>query len=127
MRSSSGTNPLGVPPSYGGSLGLHQHKDSPLKKAMSMEGIGRSPRNNREMAALEQRQLNERFRERSSPVKQRLQGTLGIEQEEEGEEEEEGNNNASIGDGSSLAHSPEKLANLRATRWTQERFPTRRL
>ncbi|VBB77003.1 Putative protein of unknown function [Podospora comata] len=127
MRSSSGTNPLGVPPSYGGSLGLHQHKDSPLKKAMSMEGIGRSPRNNREMAALEQRQLNERFRERSSPVKHRLQGTLGIEQGEEGEEEEEGNNNASIGGGSSLAHSPEKLANLRANRWTQERFPTRRL
>lgn len=91
-----------------------------------MEGIGRSPRNNREMAALEQRQLNERFRERSSPVKHRLQGTLGIEQGEEGEEEE-GNNNASIGGGSSLAHSPEKLANLRANRWTQERFPTRRL
>ncbi|KAK0671140.1 hypothetical protein QBC41DRAFT_246425 [Cercophora samala] len=118
MRSTSGTNPLGVPPSsYGGSLGLYQHKDSPLKKTMSMEGaIGRSPRNNREMAALEQRQLSDRFRERS-PIKQRLQDSRAV-----GTEAGEG-----AGGNASLAHSPEKLANLRANRWTQERFPTRRL
>ncbi|KAK4181935.1 hypothetical protein QBC36DRAFT_316924 [Triangularia setosa] len=121
MRSASSSNPLGIPPSYGGSMGLYQHKDSPLKKAMSMEGIGRSPRNNREMAALEQRQLSDRFRDRS-PIKQRLQDSRSTGTDAG---RIEGGNNASTT--SSLAHSPEKLANLRANRWTQERFPTRRL
>ncbi|KAK0742213.1 hypothetical protein B0T21DRAFT_327828 [Apiosordaria backusii] len=129
MRSASTSNPLGVPPSYGGSMGLYAHKDSPLKKTMSMEGIGRSPRNNREMAALEQRQLSDRFRERS-PIKQRLQESRSTGTDAG---RIEGGNNASTAttttttSSSSLAHSPEKLANLRANRWTQERFPTRRL
>ncbi|KAK4204070.1 hypothetical protein QBC40DRAFT_192499 [Triangularia verruculosa] len=124
MRSTSSSNPLGVPPSYGGSMGLYQHKDSPLKKTMSMEGIPRSPRNNREMAALEQRQLSDRFRDRS-PIKSRLQDSRSTGTEAVGRIEG-GDNNASAAS-SSVAHSPEKLANLRANRWTQERFPTRRL
>lgn len=44
---------------YGGSMGIHTHNKSPLKKATSMNELGsqemHSPRNSREMAALEQR------------------------------------------------------------------------
>ena len=51
---STGTN-------FGGSMGIYTHANSPLKKAQSMGAMGgdvtRSPRNSREMAALEQRRL----------------------------------------------------------------------
>ena len=51
---STGTN-------FGGSMGIYTHVNSPLKKAQSMGAMGgdvtRSPRNSREMAALEQRRL----------------------------------------------------------------------
>ncbi|KAK4126652.1 hypothetical protein N657DRAFT_315440 [Parathielavia appendiculata] len=93
----------------GGSLGVYTHMNSPLRKATSLGDINGSayapsPRNGREMAALEQRELAERMVRESSPFKESRR-TL---------------------DPSSFAHSPEKLARARANRWTQERFPSRR-
>jgi hypothetical protein len=105
---------------YGGSLGVYNHPNSPLKKALSLADINanggppQSPRNGREMAALEQRELAARMVRESSPVKDR--GTPA--------------GNGAVYDplkNNPFAHSPEKLARARATRWTQERFPTRRL
>ncbi|KAK3991304.1 hypothetical protein QBC44DRAFT_323360 [Cladorrhinum sp. PSN332] len=113
LRTSTGVNPLGIPQSttnFGGSMGLYTHKDSPLKKTLGVEGITGTPRNNREMAAMEQRQLAERMiraQQQASPLKRRTGGLSG--------------------ENLVPAHSPEKLANLRANRWTQERFPTRRI
>jgi hypothetical protein len=54
------------------------------------------------MAALEQREIAERMIRESSPLKENRRDSS-----------------------SSFAHSPEKLARARASRWTQERFPTR--
>lgn len=64
---------------FGGSLGILTHANSPLKKATSlndMNGNFQSPRNNREMAALEQREQVERLQRQheqrmrnQSPVK----------------------------------------------------------
>jgi hypothetical protein len=57
---------------FGGNLGVYSHMNSPLKKATSMNDMNSgfmSPRNSREMAAVEQREAAERMR-RSSPVKQ---------------------------------------------------------
>lgn len=102
----SGTN-------FGGSLGVYSHMNSPLKKASSMGEMNNSfgsPRNSREMAAMEQRETTERMIRQGSPLKDRRATSTAFE-----------------GAGGSLAHSPDKLANLRANRWTQERFPTRRL
>ncbi|KAF6829422.1 DUF2418 domain-containing protein [Colletotrichum plurivorum] len=51
---------------YGGTLGVFSHSNSPLKKATSMNDVNQgfmSPRNSREMAALEQRRAG-------SPLKQ---------------------------------------------------------
>ncbi|KAK4148594.1 hypothetical protein C8A00DRAFT_19600 [Chaetomidium leptoderma] len=110
---STGTN-FNPPPNsgYGGSLGVYTHMNSPLKKATSlgdMNGVYASPRNGREMAALEQRELAERMVRQSSPFKEHRRATT-----------------AQL-DQSGFAHSPEKLARARAGRWTQERFPTRRV
>jgi hypothetical protein len=68
------------------------------------------------MAALEQRELAERMVRESSPLKENRRATV--------------NTTAHLMDSSSsssFAHSPEKLARARANRWTQERFPTRRV
>ena len=137
-NSSVGTNnQLGVPQSsanFGGNMGLYTHKDSPLKKQLSMEGIIGTPRNNREMAAMEQRQLTERMirAQQQSPLKKRavMGGGMGSIGDVLGNGNgvrsgSEGRDN--MGGPTVPAHSPEKLANLRANRWTQERFPSRRL
>jgi hypothetical protein len=109
---STGTNfTLPSNSGYGGSLGVYTHMNSPLKKATSvgdMNGNYQSPRNGREMAALEQRELAERMIRQSSPFKEHRRATL-------------------TDPDSSFAHSPDKLAKARAGRWTQERFPTRRI
>ncbi|KAL2754401.1 hypothetical protein ACRALDRAFT_1081453 [Sodiomyces alcalophilus JCM 7366] len=57
---------------FGGSLGAFTHANSPLKKASSLHDMGsafRSPRNSREMAAMEQ--------QRASPLKEHRRVTLG--------------------------------------------------
>ena len=110
-----------LPPNsgFGGSLGVYTHKNSPLRKASSVGDMKNSstggaipfgtasPRNSREMAALEQRELAERMVRQSSPLKESQRRTTM--------------------DPSSFVHSPEKLARARAGRWTQERFPSRRV
>ncbi|KAK3390535.1 hypothetical protein B0H63DRAFT_118664 [Podospora didyma] len=98
-------------PSFGGggSLGVYSHMNSPLKKATSMGDMNNvhSPRNSREMAALEQRDIADRMVRKSSPLK--------------GE-----SRRATTQFAGPQSHSPATLANARATRWTQERFPSRR-
>ncbi|KAL2016642.1 hypothetical protein VTK56DRAFT_3222 [Thermocarpiscus australiensis] len=116
--SSTGTSTctnINLPPGlgFGGSLGVYTHMNSPLKKATSlgdMNGSYASPRNSREMAALEQREVAERMIRQSSPLKESRQST-----------------GSQTMDASGFMHSPEKLARARANRWTQERFPTRRV
>jgi hypothetical protein len=116
---STGTS-MNLPPGsgFGGSLGVYTHmnsplKNSPLKKTTSlgdMNGSYSSPRNSREMAALEQRDLAERMIRQHSPLKENRRATT-----------------AQLDQNTSFLHSPEKLARARAGRWTQERFPTRRV
>ncbi|KAK3292236.1 uncharacterized protein B0H64DRAFT_224759 [Chaetomium fimeti] len=118
----TGTN-YNLPPNsgYGGSLGVYTHMNSPLKKATSLNDVGaafNSPRNNREMAALEQRDLADRMIRQSSPFKEHRRPMAAAGEQGQGQLE--------LGQ-SSLAHSPEKLARARAGRWAQERFPSRRL
>ncbi|KAJ4389787.1 hypothetical protein N0V93_007259 [Gnomoniopsis smithogilvyi] len=63
----------GTGTSYGGSLGVFTHSKSPLKKAASSSDMRgdtiSSPRNSRELAAIEQRDLAERMMRKSSPIK----------------------------------------------------------
>ncbi|KAL2153057.1 hypothetical protein VTH82DRAFT_4212 [Thermothelomyces myriococcoides] len=115
---------------YGGSLGVFTHMNSPLKKATSlgdMNGGYPSPRNNREMAALEQRSLAERMVRQSSPSKEHRHpidsgtGAATTPQSDQGQSRSQSQTLSA----SSFMHSPEKLARARANRWTQERFPTR--
>ncbi len=93
----------------GGSLGVFTHGNSPLKKATSMGDMNSafSPRNSREMAALEQRETADRMIRQSSPLKENRRATTQFE--------------------ANFGHSPGTLAAARANRWTQERFPSRRL
>lgn len=61
---------------FGGSMGVFTHSNSPLKKTTSMGNINDaggflSPRNSRELAAIEQRELTERMQRRASPLKER--------------------------------------------------------
>ncbi|KAM7195676.1 Protein of unknown function (DUF2418) domain containing protein [Naviculisporaceae sp. PSN 640] len=109
QQPSSSGNPSGG--GLGGSLGVYSHANSPLKKATSMgdikDGFGGSPRNSREMAALEQREIAERIIRQSSPVK--------------------GADGRRVTSAADYMHSPDRLANMRAGRWTQERFPSRRI
>ncbi|KAB5572531.1 hypothetical protein GE09DRAFT_1217089 [Coniochaeta sp. 2T2.1] len=64
---------------FGGSLGVYSHSLSPLKKATSMGDLKgsevASPRNSREMAALEQRDLADRMVRQSSPLKDNRRAT----------------------------------------------------
>jgi hypothetical protein len=61
---------------FGGNLGVYTHHNSPLKKATSMDDMNEkgafSPRNGREMAAIEQRDVAERMvrARRGSPLKE---------------------------------------------------------
>ncbi|KAL2267460.1 hypothetical protein VTJ83DRAFT_4737 [Remersonia thermophila] len=115
---------------YGGSLGVFTHPNSPLKKAMGLGDLNgsQSPRNGREMAAREQRELAARMVRESSPVKEPRDvlapGSSGL---ANGSGAATPTTNWSSSSNNPFAHSPEKLARARATRWTQERFPTRRL
>lgn len=97
---------------FGGNLGVYSHRNSPLKKAMSMDEMGvASPRNSREMAALEQRELAERMVRQSSPSKtnhKRATTQSGAGTAEEVRE-----------------HKPAPYL-LSRPRLTQERFPSRR-
>ncbi|CAK7269778.1 hypothetical protein SEPCBS57363_003772 [Sporothrix epigloea] len=62
--------PSSATTNFGGSMGIYSHVNSPLKKAISMNDIGHSPRNSREMAALEQREAAEQLQRRAhSPTK----------------------------------------------------------
>ncbi|KAK3353162.1 hypothetical protein B0T25DRAFT_501820 [Lasiosphaeria hispida] len=92
----------------GGNLGVYSHINSPLKKATSLGDMNNafSPRNSREMAALEQRNLAERMVRQSSPLKESRRVTTQFEPAQ--------------------GHSPNTLATARANRWNQERFPSRR-
>lgn len=67
IRAGAGTGGPGT----GGSLGVYQHMNSPLKKrtTTSVGTDAPSPRNGREMAALEQRDLADRLIRQHSPVK----------------------------------------------------------
>jgi len=64
---------------FGGSMGVYTHSLSPLKKATSLGDLKgpevSSPRNSREMAALEQRHLADRMVRQSSPVKENRRAT----------------------------------------------------
>lgn len=66
--------------SYGGSLGVFSHAKSPLKKAASSSDMRgdtfASPRNSRELAAIEQRDLAERMMRKSSPMKENRRSGL---------------------------------------------------
>ncbi|RKU47502.1 hypothetical protein DL546_003169 [Coniochaeta pulveracea] len=64
---------------YSGHLGVYSHANSPLKKAISLGDLkgSESPRNGRELAALEQRQLAERIMRQHSPVKEQRRATMG--------------------------------------------------
>jgi hypothetical protein len=64
---------------FGGSMGVYTHSLSPLKKATSLGDLKgpevSSPRNSREMAALEQRHLADRMVRQSSPLKENRRAT----------------------------------------------------
>ncbi|KAL2258093.1 hypothetical protein VTK26DRAFT_8738 [Humicola hyalothermophila] len=130
---SAGTN-AGFPAGsgFGGSLGVYTHVNSPLKRPPSLGGDAAtgattaSPRNSREMAALEQRELADRLFRQGSPLKEaanqrRAAGGAA--------EPSNGGGGGVVGGGGNYfaQHSPEKLARARANRWTQERFPSRRV
>lgn len=114
----------------GGSLGVYSHLNSPLKKATSMgdikDGYVGSPRNSREMAALEQREIAERIIRQSSPVKSAAP-FRGEGRRATSSVFETGAGSAGSRNPADYMHSPDRLANARAGRWTQERFPTRRV
>lgn len=64
---------------YGGSLGVFSHSQSPLKKAANINDMRDptfSPRNSRELAAIEQRDLAERMIRKSSPKKENRRSGL---------------------------------------------------
>ncbi|KAL1864257.1 hypothetical protein Daus18300_007854 [Diaporthe australafricana] len=108
---STGTN-------YGGSLGIYSHSDSPLKKAASIGdirggGIPFSPRNSRELAAIEQRDQTERMIRRSSPVKENRRSGLASSMQLDGQADEEPES------------SPNPFANMGRHRGRYERFPSR--
>lgn len=117
----SGTNtgtPYGGSP-YGGSLGVYSHAESPLKKAASIAdirgGSGNpfSPRNSREMAAMEQKDQTERMIRRSSPVKEPRPSGLSSSMQLDGQVGEEPES------------SPNPFSNMGRHRGRYERFPSR--
>jgi hypothetical protein len=72
---------------FGGSMGVYTHSLSPLKKATSFGDLKgsevSSPRNSREMAAVEQRHLADRMIRQSSPVKENRRATTQFGQVEQ--------------------------------------------
>lgn len=67
---------------FGGSMGVYTHSLSPLKKATSLGDLKgpeiSSPRNSREMAALEQRHIADRMVRQSSPLKENRRATTQL-------------------------------------------------
>lgn len=108
----------GTGTSYGGSLGVFSHSKSPLKKAASSNDMRgdtfSSPRNSRELAAIEQRDLAERMMRKNSPVKENRRSGLSsnISRFEAPAEAE-------------LASSPNFFSNMGKHRNRYERFPSR--
>lgn len=104
---------------YGGSLGVYSHSDSPLKKAASFGDIRgganpfSSPRNSRELAAIEQKDQTERLMRRSSPVKEHRLSGLASSMQFDGQAGEEPES------------SPNPFANMGRHRGRYERFPSR--
>lgn len=94
---------------FGGNLGVYSHSQSPLKKAISLGDLKSSdvssPRNSREMAALEQRHITDRIVRQSSPVKENRRATTQFGQTDQ----------------SQLSNNPF----ARPDRYTGERFPSR--
>lgn len=67
----------GMNKQFGGNLGVYSHVNSPLKKSTSVNdvmssAIPFSPRNSRELAAMEQREAVERIQRRASPIKEEV-------------------------------------------------------
>ncbi len=67
------TIPTSASLNFGGSMGVYTHVNSPLKKAISMNDINRPPRNSRELAAIEQRELAEEMVRRHTPARKENQ------------------------------------------------------
>ncbi len=103
---------------FGGSLGAFTHPSSPLKKATSMDDIGSeggffSPRNSRELAALEQREAAQRMLRRISPAKEDRRHTTDTSRRPQPVEE-------------SPVPAINPFAKARADAYKYERFPSRR-
>lgn len=107
---------------YAGNLGIFSHAKSPLKKAASINDIRSdtfsSPRNSRELAAIEQRDLAERMirkssPRKSSPVKENRRSGLSSSTQFDSPAEEEPES------------SPNPFANMGRHRNPYERFPSR--
>lgn len=100
---------------YGGSLGVYSHSRSPLKKAANVNdgGVPFSPRNSRELAAVEQKDLADRMLRRRSPFKEneRPASSSSIQLDRPVDEESKS--------------SPNPFANVGRHRGPYERFPSR--
>lgn len=117
----SGTStgmPYGGTP-YGGNLGIFSHADSPLKKAASIADIRggsgnpfSSPRNSRDMAAMEQKDQAERMIRRHSPVKERRPSGLASSMQLDGQV------------GQEPESSPNPFSQMGRHRGRYERFPS---
>lgn len=102
-------------PNYGGSLGVFNHSNSPLKKAASINDMRNtfSPRNSRELAAIEQRDLAERMIRKSSPRKENRRSGLSSSVQYDGS------------GGAEAETSPNPFANMGKHRNPYERYPSR--
>lgn len=100
---------------YGGNLGVFSHSKSPLKKAASINEMRDtfSPKNSRELAAIEQRDLAERMVRKSSPKKENRRSGLSSSVQYDG----------SVG--AETDTSPNPFANMGKHRNRYERFPSR--
>lgn len=115
-NASTGTNT-----NYSGSLGVFNHSKSPLKKAASIHDMRddrrdntfSSPRNSRELAAIEQKDLAERMVRKSSPMKENRRSGLSTSVQLDGPVDSE------------PASSPNPFANMGKHRSRYERFPSR--
>lgn len=103
--------------SYGGSLGVFNHTNSPLKKAASSHDMRAnafsSPKNSRELAAIEQRDLAERMLRKSSPMKDHRRSGLASSIQFDTTSQTQPDS------------SPSFLANMGKHRGRNERFPSR--
>ncbi|CAN8102122.1 unnamed protein product [Discula destructiva] len=107
----------GTATDYGGSLGVFHHSNSPLKKAASSHDMRgdtfSSPRNSRELAAIEQRDQAERMMRKSSPIKENRRSALSSSMQYGSPAQPEPDS------------SPNFFANMGKHRNRNERFPSR--